>query len=161
MLYSYYYVAHCMIYLVLYDLSALCMLWHPLYNVIFWSWFVYNFSFPPRNHTHTSLPHTQAFITHPHLPHTHIHTVLLISSTETPINKLNCESSLDKCVLTDIPIGLKPATLNSSNSFSGTMISTGKPDTTFWRPSKQQRGLTELRWCPVTMALTPGACGVD
>ena len=37
MLYSYYYVAHCMIYLVLYDLSALCMLWHPLYHVIFWS----------------------------------------------------------------------------------------------------------------------------
>ena len=37
MLYSYYYVAHCMIYLVLYDLSALVLLWHPLYNVIFWS----------------------------------------------------------------------------------------------------------------------------
>ena len=121
MLYSYYYVAHCMIYLVLYDLSALVLLWHPLYNVIFWSWFVYHFSFPARNHTHPSLPHTQAFITHPHLPHTHIHTVLLISSLETPINELNCESWLDKCVLTDTPIGLKPATLNSSNSFSTTV----------------------------------------
>ena len=91
------------------DLSALCMLWHPLYNV--WSWFVYHFSFPPR---HTFLLHTHAC--------THIHTVLLISSLETPINELWTVNPDWTSVFSPTPpFGLKPAILNS-NFFSGVLI---------------------------------------
>ena len=112
MLYSYYYVAHDMIYLLIVWLKrTLYAVASVVYTVIVWSWFVYHFSFPPR---HTFLLHTHAC--------THIHTVLLISSLETPINELWTVNPDWTSVFSPTPpFGLKPAILNS-NFFSGVLI---------------------------------------